>query len=91
VPVYYPAPVLGPAPHTRTSGKAVTALVLGIAGIILLPIICSTLAIIFGSIARGETRRDPSLGGRGMATAGLVLGIIGVVIFGLIIVAIAAG
>jgi hypothetical protein len=68
----------GTGASTRTSGKAVASLVCGIIGIIVLPIVLSVLAIIFGAIARGETGRDPTLGGRGMATAGLVLGIIGV-------------
>lgn len=66
------------AATTRNSGKAVASLVCGIVGIIIFPFVLSVLAIIFGAIARGETGRDPTLGGRGMATAGLILGIIGV-------------
>lgn len=56
----------------RTSGMAVTALVLGILGL-------SLFAIIFGAIAMNQTKKDPNLSGRGMAIAGLVLGIIGMV------------
>lgn len=72
---------LPPGVHAarRRSGKAVASLVLGIAGIIIAPIILSTLAIIFGVIARGETGRDPSLAGEGMALAGVVLGVIGLI------------
>jgi hypothetical protein len=43
----------------------------------LLPIICSTLAIVFGALGMRDVNRDPSLGGRGMSIAGLVTGIIG--------------
>ncbi len=67
------------APQRRTSGKAVAALVLGILGL-LAGFILAVLAIIFGAIARGDTAKDPTLGGRGMATAGLVLGIIGLLL-----------
>jgi hypothetical protein len=67
-----------PAGQQRTPGKATAALVLGIIGIFILPIVCSTLAIIFGVQARNEIDRDPSLGGRGLATAGMVLGIVGI-------------
>ena len=63
----------------RTSGKAIAALVLGIAGIIIpcVWIVCSTLAIVFGHQGRQDVGRDPTLGGGGMATAGFVLGIVG--------------
>lgn len=67
-----------PGAQQRTPGKATAALVLGIIGIFILPIVCSTLAIIFGVQARNEIDADPSLGGRGMATAGMVLGIVGI-------------
>jgi hypothetical protein len=68
-----------PQPHTG-NGKAIAALVLGIASILLcwlsifdiLPVV---LAIVFGSIARGEAGR---VGGKkSMATTGIVLGIVG--------------
>ncbi len=67
--VYTPQPA-------RTSGMAVTSLVLGIlsimgGAIIFLPPI---FGVIFGHLALGQCRRDPGLGGRGMAIAGLVLG-----------------
>lgn len=81
-----PVPQQGPPPppaaagqEKRTSGKAIASLVLGIVGLIIVPVICSTLAIIFGVMGRNETEADPTLGGRGMATAGLVLGIVGLV------------
>jgi hypothetical protein len=52
----------------RTSGLAVAALILGILGIWI-------LAIIFGVVAMGQTRRNPRLSGRGLAVAGFVLGL----------------
>jgi Domain of unknown function (DUF4190) len=72
-------PQPGAEVEQRTSGKAIASLVLGIVGLIILPVICSTLAIIFGVMARNEIDRDPTLTGRGMAIAGLVLGIVGLV------------
>jgi hypothetical protein len=53
--------------------------VLGIVGLIVCPIVCSVLAIVFGQQAKGEIERDPTLGGRGIAQAGFVLGIVGLV------------
>lgn len=67
-------------PMPRTSGFAVTSLVLGIIAFIPPFFLSSILAIIFGGIAMGKTGRDPNLAGRGMAITGLVLGIIVVVI-----------
>lgn len=67
----------GYAPR-RTEGMAVASLVLGIAGIIICPLICSILAIVFGSQAKGKIAADPSLEGEGMAKAGVVLGWIGI-------------
>jgi hypothetical protein len=70
----------------RTSEYAIAALVLGILGMTLLPLLGSILAIIFGSIGKKRIDQDPSLKGREMAIAGLVLGIIPLVI-GLLIIA----
>jgi len=62
----------GPKP---TSGLAITALVCG-----LLQFLCcglgSLLAVIFGHVALGQTRRGERTGG-GLAIAGLVLGYLG--------------
>lgn len=73
------APPAYAAPQ-RTSGMAVTALVLGIAGFCLwvvfgpLTFVSSILAIVFGALGIAQCNRDPTLGGKGMAIAGLVLG-----------------
>lgn len=63
----------------RSSGKATAALILGIVGLIVLPIVCSTLAIIFGALAMGDTSKDPALTGRGRAIAGIILGVVGLI------------
>jgi uncharacterized membrane protein YidH (DUF202 family) len=56
---------------------AVASMVLGIVGI---PMFCvwipSILAVIFGGVALGQLKRNPTQGGRGMAIAGLVLGLV---------------
>ncbi|WP_260857197.1 DUF4190 domain-containing protein [Microbacterium sp. 1.5R] len=74
----YPAPIY---PASRpTSGLAITSLICGIAGIVLfwavIPLIASIIAVITGHMALRQTKRDPSIGGRGMAFAGLIMGYI---------------
>ena len=67
----------------QRSGQAVTALVLGIVGVIgafLLPIvglILGVIAIVFGRTARSDIARSRK-SGRGQAQAGFVLGVIAV-------------
>jgi hypothetical protein len=70
---------------TRTSGKAIASLVLGIVSLFFFGMIAGLLAIVLGYQARKEMDADPSLGGRGLATAGMTLGIIGVVLWVIII------
>lgn len=74
------APIAGP----RTSGPAVTALVLGIASITcagFLGIVLAPLAIVFGVRARRAISASNGWRtGDGLAMAGIVLGIIGIVI-----------
>lgn len=64
------------------SGAAVASLVCGIIGLLgfwfWVPGILSVVAIISGHAAVRSTRRDPNLGGRGMAFAGLIMGYVGV-------------
>lgn len=62
----------------RTEGTATAALILGIAGLIICPLVCSVLAIVFGNQAKNKIAADPSLEGEGMAKAGVILGWIGV-------------
>ena len=78
-------PPWGPAPPAN--GKATTALVLGICGIALCPLILSIPALVLGYQARGEIDRSGGTqGGRGQAIAGIVMGWIGLVL-GLLILA----
>ena len=70
----------------KTEGLAVASLVLGIAGFVVCPLICSVLAIIFGLQAKTKIRQDPSLQGEGMAQAGFILGIIGLAIGAIVLV-----
>ena len=59
---------------TRTSGLAITALVMGILNFVpFINFVSWILAIIFGHIALSQIKRDPGLGGRGMAFAGLAI------------------
>ncbi len=67
----------------RTSGAAIAALVLGIIGMTVFPLVPSVLALVFGSRARAEIRADPTVAGEGLATAGVILGWIGVAFFAL--------
>ena len=69
-----------PTTASATSGKAVAAAVLGVAGFLVLPIVCSILAIVLAGQARREIADDPRLGGAGLATTGLVLGWLGLVL-----------
>lgn len=78
------APVAPPAPPgaQTTPGKATASLVLGIVGLLVCPIVCSVLAIVFGIQAKSEIDGSGGrLGGRGMAQAGVILGILGLVAF----------
>lgn len=75
----YGAPVYPAVPAPRpTSGLAITSLICGIAGVVLvwaiIPVLASIAAVITGHMALGQTRRDPAVGGRGMAITGLILG-----------------
>ncbi|WP_454831475.1 DUF4190 domain-containing protein [Pseudoxanthomonas wuyuanensis] len=62
------------AQASQNSTLAVVSLIAGILGWTLMPFLGSVVAIITGHMARGEIRRNPQLGGDGMAVAGLILG-----------------
>ena len=74
----YAAPGHPVAPTRPTSGLAITSLICGLAGAVLfwafIPVLASIAAVITGHMALGQTKRDPAIGGRGMAIAGLILG-----------------
>lgn len=62
-----------PARSTRTSGLAITSLILSLTG-------CLSLGgVICGHLARRQIRRDPSVTGNGLALAGLIIGYLGLV------------
>ncbi|PRB15544.1 hypothetical protein CQ042_08645 [Microbacterium sp. MYb62] len=81
-------PVFAPRP---TSGLAVTALVCGIAGAVLfwalIPVLASIAAVITGHLALGQIKRDPGVGGRGLAITGLILGYVVIAISAFTLVA----
>ncbi|MET7306683.1 DUF4190 domain-containing protein [Streptomyces sp. NPDC005134] len=64
------------------SGKATASMVLGILGLLLVPIVLPIIALCLGVSARRMADRGEG-GGRGQATAGLVMGIVGLVFAGL--------
>lgn len=83
---FYPPTPSHIPPQAKTSGKAITSLILGIISLITLPIggiivlgivglISGILAIVFSSLSFKEIKRVQARG-RGMAIAGLVCGIV---------------
>jgi len=69
----------GPPQPSGSNGKATAALVLGILGLVVCPLVPSILALVFGYQARSEIDRTGGVqGGRGSAVAGIVLGWVGV-------------
>jgi hypothetical protein len=72
-----PPPVWAPPP--RTDPLAVVALVLGITGLILFPLVLSQVALILGIVAARRVRRTGDQG-FGLAVTGIVLGSIGTLI-----------
>src|SRR3712207_1271237 len=58
--------------------KATSALILGVLGITLVPVLCSIFALVFGYQARRRIDAHPGWGGIGSALAAIILGWIGV-------------
>lgn len=75
-----------PGTGRRTEGTAIASLILGIAGLIMCPLIPSIIAIILGSQARTKIANDPSLDGEGLAKTGVILGWVGIGLTALLIV-----
>lgn len=70
----------------RTSGFAVTSMVLGILGILTPFLVFNLLAVIFGGIAmKTISKSTVKLGGRGLAVTGVVLGSVGLALWAMII------
>ena len=68
-----------PQADRRTSGTAIAALVLGICGLVVFPLI-GVVGLFVGYRARDEIARNPELGGDGLATAGIILGWVSIVL-----------
>lgn len=75
-------PGYGPPP---TNAMSVAALVAGIVGWTVLPLVASIVAVVLGHIARGQIRRTGEQGG-GLALAGLILGYTGAVVMSVVAV-----
>jgi len=76
----------------RTSGKAVASLVLGIlsitSGFMCTGVILSALAMVFGTLALAEMKRNRAIEGRGLAQAGLIIGVI-TMLLGIVVIVLA--
>lgn len=76
----------------KTSGLAIASLVLSIlsltVGMLLGPAapVMAILGVIFGHVGRAEIRRDPDVGGEGLATAGLIIGYLALLLMLLLVV-----
>jgi Domain of unknown function (DUF4190) len=80
-----------------TSGAAIASLVLGICGLVVCPLVCSVLAIVYGKNAQRDIAVSGNrLGGGSLATAGIITGWVGIgicvlavllIIFGIILAA----
>lgn len=65
----------GYVPAPPASNTALVSLIMGILGWVVLPVVGSVLAVVFGHAALREIDRSGGeIGGRGMAQAGLILG-----------------
>jgi uncharacterized protein DUF4190 len=76
----------------RRSGKALAALICGVVGLFLIPLLAPIAAIVLGRSAQREMREARGgLAGWGMAQAGIVMGWIGIAIAGAIVALAIAG
>ena len=69
----------------QTSKKATWALVCGVVGLVVLPLLFSTVAIALGAVAKNEIDGDASLHGRSSASAAIGLGVMGLGIAAIVI------
>ena len=72
-------PVVGGPPPTN--GLAIASLVLGLVGLVAVPLLASIAAVVCGHLARSHIREAKGrLGGDGMALTGLITGYVGVIV-----------
>lgn len=65
----------------KTSGFAITSLVLSILGLFCCTILVFNIGgIAFGHLALSQIKKDPALGGRTLALTGLIIGYIGLIL-----------
>jgi Domain of unknown function (DUF4190) len=82
-----------------TSGAATASLILGICGLVVCPLVCSVLAIVYGKRAQREIAASQGrMGGESYASAGIITGwvglglcALGIVFFVFVLVLFAAG
>jgi Domain of unknown function (DUF4190) len=67
-------------PPAHYSRVAISAVLNGVAGLVVVPFGCALAAIGFGLWGRRRVERRPELKGRGLATAGIWLGALGLVV-----------
>jgi hypothetical protein len=77
-------------PMKRTNGMAIAALVVGLIGLLLFPIILGPLAIIFGAVGLGFANKNNG-SGKGLAIAGLIIGCVDLLWFFVAIAIITSG
>lgn len=85
-----PDPIFAAEPTGPREGKALPALICGIASFLVCPLVLSVAAIVLGVQSRKAIDASPNLQGRGMATAGMVLGIVTLALSALALVVIVA-
>ncbi len=65
----------------KTSGFAITSLVLSVLGLFCCTLLVFNIgAIAFGHLALNQIKKNPAIGGRGLAIAGLIIGYLGLVL-----------
>jgi hypothetical protein len=83
-----PPPGYAPMARRQTDGMAVAALIMGIGGFFICPIVFGVLAVIFGYMGRGNIQKSGGvLEGDSFCTAGIILGFIqiGITLFFIIL------
>lgn len=78
---YPPQPHWRPPPPTGPHWASIAGLVSGIVGLVILPILFSPFAIVFGSVGISESKHRHDRAGLGPGIVAIALGIVGMVFF----------